>query len=213
MKELLEALRVNFEGKEEIQRMLLEAPKWGNDDDYVDEIGRDVFAWASAQISAIKNIWDEPLAPARNNVAFHYLFGEKVGALPDGRKAFLPLSDGSLSAYPGTDVKGPTALFNSAAKVELLGSLGTLLNVKFHPSSLQSCAGIEKLLALMKSYFDKYGYHCQFNILDPETLLAAKKNPEQYRDLVVRVAGFSAFFVELAPAIQDEIIDRTMHTV
>jgi formate C-acetyltransferase len=132
-----------------------------------------------------------------------------VGALPDGRDAITPLADGSVSPVQGTDTKGPTAVFNSAAKVDHLGCEATLLNQKFNPTSVRTRAGIQKWGHLVKTYFDKGGYHCQFNIVSKEVLLDARANPKKYRDLVIRVAGFSAYFVELSDAVQDEIIART----
>lgn len=146
---------------------------------------------------------------SRQGHAFHYFSGQVIGATPDGRKAWEPTGDGSLSPFRGTDVRGPTAVINSAAKVDALGSLATILNQKFHPSALQGKDGVRKLLALIKTHFDNYAHHIQFNMLSRETLLDAKAHPERYRDLLVRVAGFSAFFVELAPEVQDEIIART----
>ena len=104
-------------------------------------------------------------------------------------------------------------MLNSAAKMDSIGSAATLLNLKFHPASLQAKEGINKLIGMIKTYFDRYGHHVQFNVVSRETLLDAKKNPEKYRDLVVRVAGFSVYFVELAPELQDEIIARTEHWV
>lgn len=209
MNDLMDALACNFEGKEDIQRVLLAAPKYGNDDDYVDEIMKDIFAWTEAILTEHANPWGGKYHIHRDGLSIHYPTGKAIGALPDGRKAGVPLADGSLSPMQGTDTKGPTAVLNSAAKIDIVGSASTILNQKLHPSMVQTREGIRKLLALIKTYFDRYGYHIQFNIINPETLLDAKKHPERYRDLVVRVAGYSAYFVELTPEVQDEIIART----
>lgn len=211
--ELQGALEANFEGKQDIHSMLLSMPKWGNDDEEVDQIMIDLFQWTERQIVSHRNPWGEPYTCSRQGVTWHITFGRVVGALPDGRKASDPLADGSLSPMRGTDIKGPTAVLNSAAKVDSTGSDSTLLNLKFHPSSLKTRENVKKLASLVKSYFDRYGYHCQFNFLSRETLVDAKEHPENYRDLVVRVAGFSAYWVELSPQVQDEIIARTEHTI
>lgn len=213
MGELLEALRVNFEGKEELRARLLAAPKFGNDDNYVDEIMADIFRWTETITKKQVSPWGVPYGITRKGLTACLHFGKPTGALPDGRKAWEPLADGSLSPMRGTDLKGPTAVLNSAAKVDSIVSESTLLNQKFFPRVLQTRDGIEKLLSLIKTYFDHYGYHVQFNIFDPQTLLDAKEHPEQYRDLVVRVAGYSAYFVELAPEVQDEIIARTTQSL
>ncbi|MBI2854071.1 MAG: hypothetical protein HYX87_04010 [Chloroflexi bacterium] len=213
MDELLASLTANFEGKAEIQAMLLAAPKWGNDDDYVDSIMVDLYNWTAKQITGHINPWGQPWIISRQGLTYHYWFGEVVGASADGRRSGEPLADGSVSAMRGTDKKGPTAVMNSASKVDHVESESTLLNLKFSPAPLRSSEGIEKFISLIKTYFDNCGYLCQFNIVNTETLLDAKKHPEKYRDLVVRVAGFSAFFVDLAPSVQDEIISRTGHAI
>ena len=209
MSELLEALALNFEGKEDLRQKLLAAPKYGNDEDYVDTLLDDLFQLTDRVVTSHKNAFGERMAISRQGHSFHYFSGQVMGATPDGRKASEPTADGSLSPFRGTDMRGPTAVINSAAKVDALGSMATLLNQKFHPSALQGKDGVRKLLALIKTHFDNYGHHIQFNMLSRETLLDAKKHPERYRDLTVRVAGFSAYFVELSPEVQDEIIART----
>ncbi|MFC1963736.1 pyruvate formate lyase family protein, partial [Chloroflexota bacterium] len=213
MSELLNALSNNFEGHEALQRTLLEAPKWGNDDDYVDNMAKEFTAWVSEQITSQNGIDGMPYLPYREGVAMHWAFGVYIGALPDGKKAWQPTCDGSLSAMAGTDKKGPTAVFNSAIKIDATDTECTLLNLKIHPGSLKTRDGIKKFASLLKTYFDNGGYHCQFNILTKETLLDAKAHPENYRDLLVRVSGFSVYWVELPAGIQDEIIARTEHTL
>lgn len=209
--EVRAALEADFMGKEDVQRLLLSAPKYGNDDDYADSIMNDLFQRTHALAGSYTNTWGEQVAVAWMGITIHYYFGKFLGATPDGRKAGEPTADGSLSPFRGTDKQGPTAILNSAAKVDALRGMATLLNLKFHPAVFKSGDGLRKLLSLVKTYFDRYGYHLQFNIVDRATLLAAKARPEQYRDLIVRVAGFSAYFVELAPEVQDEIIARTEH--
>ena len=211
--EVRSALVADFQGREDVQRLLLSAPKYGNDDDYADSIMNDLFQRTHELAGRYTNAWGEPVAVAWMGITIHYYFGKFLGASADGRRAGEPTADGSLSPFRGTDKEGPTAVLNSAAKVDALRGMATLLNLKFHPAVLRSGDGLRKLLALVKTYFDRYGYHLQFNIVDRETLLAAKAHPEQYRDLIVRVAGFSAYFVELAPEVQDEIIGRTEHAM
>jgi formate C-acetyltransferase len=138
-------------------------------------------------------------------------FGSVCGATPDGRKAFEPVSDG-ISPAQGADRKGPTAVIKSAAKLDHARTGGTLLNQKFTPSLLEGEEGIEKLARLVRSYFRLDGHHIQFNVVTAETLRAAQAHPDKYRDLIVRVAGYSDYFCDLTPALQDEIIARTEQT-
>jgi pyruvate-formate lyase len=135
-----------------------------------------------------------------------------MGALPDGRKAWTAIADGALSPVQGVDVKGPTAVILSATKVNQMEyATSALMNMKVSPSVLQTPAGIKKFNALIKTFFDRGGWHLQFNTIGRETLIQAKLHPEQYKDLLVRVAGYSAYFVELSSEVQDEIICRTEH--
>jgi len=137
----------------------------------------------------------------------HIYFGQVTGALPNGRRAGLPLSDG-ISPSQGTDTQGPTAVIKSASKIDHARTGGTLLNMKFNPQVLEGEA-IEKLVHLIRGYFRLDGHHIQFNVVNRETLIEAQKNPHQHRDLIVRVAGYSDYFVELGPDLQNEIISRT----
>ncbi|MDI7258901.1 MAG: glycyl radical protein [Thermodesulfobacteriota bacterium] len=212
MGKLLDALAANCEGYDELRKKLLDAPKYGNNDDYADTVMNRVFQLWNELVFQYPNRWGAPQAPKYLGITAHYFYGKTVGATPDGRLAYTPFSDGSLSPYPGTDRKGPTAVIKSASSIDVNPTLCTLLNQKFHPAAIRGKGGLRKLLALVKTYFDLNGYHIQFNVVDRETLLDAKKHPEKHRDLVVRVAGFSAHFVELAPMIQDEIISRTEQT-
>lgn len=211
MKELKQALAANFEGNRysKIRKLCLEVPKYGNDIDEVDNMLRDLFKKISKIVMQEKNAFGYPMAPAYLGVTAHYFHGVGCGATPDGRLAYTPFADGSLSAYPGTDKKSPTALIKSATKANTTPAVATLFNIKLNPSVLKSVEGMKDFWSLIKTYSDLGGYHVQFNVIDKETLLEAKKHPEKYRDLLIRVAGFSAYFVDLAPAVQDEIIART----
>jgi formate C-acetyltransferase len=198
MKELLAALEANFQGHEEVRRKLLDAPKYGNDDDYADLIVRE---WYDAFYHTV---------PFALSVSFHFPLGVRCGALPSGREAGLPLSDASVSPEPGKDRQGPTALIRSTSKALDTVKYGSgQLNMKFHPRALQSVDGLRKLIALIKTYMDLGGHHIQFNVVSAETMKDAQLHPENYKDLIVRVAGFSAFFVHLDPFVQNEIIKRT----
>ncbi len=136
-----------------------------------------------------------------------------MGALPSGRLAGVTLADGSVSPCAGTDSKGPTAVMNSAGKIDQTPLFGTLLNTKFHPSALRSEEDLTKLFALIKTYFSYGGKHVQFNVIDSKALREAQQHPELYRGLIIRVAGYSALFTELPHNIQDEIINRTENTI
>jgi formate C-acetyltransferase len=138
----------------------------------------------------------------------HVYFGSVIGATPDGRKAGVPLSEG-ISPVQGADRHGPTAVLKSAAKMDHVRTGGTLLNQKFTPQLLKDDGDLDKLVNLVRTYFKLDGHHIQFNVVDAATLRAAQKNPEQHRDLIVRVAGYSDYFCDLGKALQDEIIART----
>jgi formate C-acetyltransferase len=142
----------------------------------------------------------------------HVYFGSVIGATPDGRKAKVPLSEG-ISPVQGADRKGPTAVIKSAAKIDHLRTGGTLLNQKFTPSFFNDAQAIEKVTGLVRSYFKMDGHHIQFNVVDATTLRKAQKHPENYRDLIVRVAGYSDYFVDLGEDLQNEIIYRTEQDV
>jgi formate C-acetyltransferase len=140
----------------------------------------------------------------------HVYFGSVIGATPDGRRAGTPLSEG-ISPVQGADRRGPTAVIRSAAKMDHVRTGGTLLNQKFTPQLLKNEADLDNLVHLVRTYFKLDGHHIQFNVVDAETLRAAQRNPEQYRDLIVRVAGYSDYFCDLGPSLQEEIIARTEH--
>ncbi len=211
MSELKKALAADFAGYEEIQRRCMKAPKFGNDDMYVDSIAKNMHEFIYQEHQMIPDyLGRSSVQPGAYSVTAHWAFGRFTGALPSGRKAKIALADGSVSAYPGTDVKGPTALVKSAARiVDTVKYNSNHLNMKFHPSALKGIGGANKLLALIKTYFDLGGYHVQFNCVNSETLKEAQLHPDEHRNLIVRVAGFSAFFVNLESGVQNEIIART----
>ena len=210
LKILKEALAADFEGYGDIHHMCLNAPKYGNDDDYADAIVKDLYNVCYREHQRFADYLGRPSKPEAYSVTVHFATGRFTGALPSGRLAGTPLTDGSVSATPGTDKNGPTALARSAARViDTVKFGGNHLNMKFHPAALKGINGARKCLSLIKTYFDLGGYHVQFNCVGSETLKNAQTHPEEYRDLVVRVAGFSAFFVHLDPAVQNEIINRT----
>ena len=214
MAKLLEAIKADWEGYEDIHQMCLQAPKYGNDDDYVDEIFNHVSHKCNDIIIEKPNPCNgRPWRVARPALTGHYPAGAVTGALPNGRKATTPLYDACLSSMVGADVKGPTALIKSATKTDHVKPYvdSMVLNMKFNPAMMKTSSSIEKVLAMLKTFFDRGGWHIQFNITSREDLLAAKENPEEWKNLIVRVAGYSAYFVDLPPAIQDEIIDRTEH--
>ena len=183
--------------------------KYGNDILEADLLARDVANSYTKELPKYRNprggIFQAGLYPVSANVPL----GAQTGATPDGRLAFTPIADG-IGPASGRDVKGPTATANSVAKLEQgVASNGTLLNQKFHPSALAGLSGLTKFVALIRSYFDQKGMHMQFNVVTKETLLDAQKNPENYKTLVVRVAGYSALFTTLSRSLQDDIINRT----
>lgn len=211
--ELLAALAVNFAGKEDLRKVLGKAPKYGNDDDYVDTLAAELYCWWRNLVTAIDAPYGLKYLAAPYSVSVHGAAGKRVGALPNGRLAEMALADGSVSPCAGADTQGPTAILNSAGKIDQPPLFGTLLNMKFPPSALKTRGDLKKLLALIKTYFDYGGKHVQFNVIDSKTLRDAQAHPERSRNLIVRVAGYSALFNELHRSIQDEIISRTELTM
>jgi trans-4-hydroxy-L-proline dehydratase len=211
--ELLQALQLNFEGMESTRQLLLnKTPRYGNDDDYADEIMRIVFDSYYAEINGRKNTKGGHYRINLLPTTCHVYFGSVIGATPDGRKAWQPLSEG-ISPVQGADRQGPTAVVKSASKMDHTRTGGTLLNLKFTPQVLDGEDGIDKLSQLVRAYFKLDGHHIQFNVVKAETLKDAQQHPEQYRDLIVRVAGYSDYFCDLSKELQDEIIGRTEHKV
>ena len=211
MDELLEALDSNFEGErgEEIRQMCLKAPKFGNDIDEADEMVKDLGIFTAHTIYSFDNGIFPHYEVVREGLSWHYFGGLGVGALPDGRKAKEPLNDGSLSPMRGADVNGPTAVLRSCLKVEFKESQATVLNQKFSSSILESPDSRGKLADYTDTFLRCGGQHIQYNIMDAAELHDAQVHPEDHKDLVVRVGGFSAFFVQLSPEMQNDIVSRT----
>lgn len=210
MDELLEALKLNFEGKEELHQLLLKAPKYGNDEDYVDSIAKEWYRIFYEEHQKSTDYLGKKHRPYALSVTAHNPLGVTTGALPDGRKEGIALADATVSASPGQDRNGPTALVKSATKViDTTKYASGQLNMKFHPLSIETKDGMKKLLEIVKTYVDLGGHHIQFNVVSSETLKDAQSYPEKYKDLIVRVAGFSALFIHLDKVVQDEIIKRT----
>jgi len=211
MKELLRALKVNFDGHENLRQMLLnKTPKYGNDDEYADQIMKAVF---EVYFDAIDGRANTKGGHHRINLlptTVHVYFGKVAGATPDGRKAGEPLSEG-VSPVQGADRKGPTAVIKSVSKIDHARTGGTLLNQKFSPQLLDAEQGLDKLAHLIRTYFKLDGHHIQFNVVNADTLRDAQKHPEKHRDLMIRVAGYSDYFVDLSIELQNEIIKRTEH--
>ncbi len=215
MSQLKHALETNFEDESTtpsgpaIRAMCLNAPKYGNDDPYVDNIAKDCLTVLT------KEMWQYETKPrvgygaVVSPVTAHIAMGFLSGATPDGRKAMTPLSD-AASPSQGTEKKGPTAAVKSVSNLEHVNlSQGSVFNMRVHPASVQSAEGMASWANLIRTYFDLGGWEMQFNVVDAEVLRQAQKHPEDYKDLVVRVVGYSAFFVELDKMVQDDIISRT----
>ncbi len=211
-RELLAALAANFEGKEALRRLLMAAPKYGNDDDYVDSFAVDLYAFLVKTVEECDAAYGHKWCVSPHSISVHGPHGKKVGALPSGRLAWISLADGGVSPGQGMDTNGPTAVVKSAGKIDQVPLKGDVFNMKFQPSALRTKEGQERLAALIKTYFEFNGKHIQFNVVDKATLLDAQVHRELHRDLLVRVAGYSALFVELDRIIQDEIIRRTEHS-
>jgi len=217
MAELKKALSANFEGEyEKVGKMCYEAPKHGNN---IPEVNKLVLRVNDSVLAAFDNVdgggcyldKDMKVSLDQYTKSVHNPMGQVTGALPTGKKDGVPLTDGSLSAMPGTDVSGPTALvLSGAAGNDPIKWCATHMNMKLPPDQLKSRKGRDNVLSLVRTLFENNGYHVQFNVLDTEVLRDAQKHPENHRDLVVRVAGFSAFFTQLHKGVQDEVIDRTL---
>jgi len=214
MGELLEALDNNFEGKEVIRQLCLNAPKYGNNDMYADSIGRNIEAHAIKFSQKYSTAFGGELDVRYVPVTAHIPLGKIVGATPNGRKAGMPLADGGGPSH-GADTKGPSATLISIANTKCMGAkerAARLVNLKLTPSTVAGEEGTRKLMSLIRTFCDLKLWHLQFNVINRETLLAAQREPEKYRNLLVRVAGYSAYFVDLSTELQNEIIARTEHS-
>lgn len=214
MSQVLDALESNFEGREAVRQTLLHSPCYGNNDPYADSIGRAIdkasLEYTSHYAKEVGVHLDLRYVPFTSHVPF----GKVVSATPNGRRAWTPLADGS-SASHGADVNGPTAvlLSNFASKnLDYRERASRLLNIKLSPKCVAGEEGTSKLVSFIRTFCDLKLWHVQFNIINKETLLAAQREPEKYRGLLVRVAGYSAYFVDLSPDLQNDIIARTEHS-
>ncbi len=209
MGRLIDALDKNFEDEEEMLHLLSNAPKFGNDDDYVDSIVNDVLVHGSQEAAKYRGISGSKTNVAVIAVTANVPMGYIVGALPDGRKAGEPLSEGGISPYQGRNVNGPTATMRSVAKLDHLKLTGgSVLNMRFNPDVLKDESKMRRFASLIRTFGETGGALVQFNIVDADTLRDAQRHPEKYRDLLVRVATYSSYFVELSPELQNDIIDR-----
>jgi formate C-acetyltransferase len=208
---LLAILKDDFADHERVRQLLLnKTPRYGNDDDYADDVMVTLF---EAYFKAVDGRPNTKGGTYRVNLlptTVHVYFGSVIGATPDGRRAWTPLSEG-VSPVQGADRHGPTAVIKSVSKMDHARTGGTLLNQKFTPRLLKDEEGLERLAQLVRTYFKLDGHHVQFNVVDVATLRAAQENPEAYRDLIVRVAGYSDYFCDLSEALQEEIVARTEH--
>lgn len=209
MAEFLTALAQNFEGYERLHAIVWnKMPKYGNDNDEADSLMQRIFESYLTRVTGRPNTRGGTYRVNMLPTTCHVYFGEVMQATPDGRYAGKPLSEG-ISPVQGTDTNGPTAVIRSASKMDHLKTGGTLLNQKFTPSVVAGDKGLDRMADLVRAYFDLDGHHIQFNVVDRQTLRDAQASPDEYKDLIVRVAGYSDYFRNLSRALQDEIIDRT----
>ena len=209
MEELIEAMDHDFEGYDTIYNLVHDhSPKYGNDDDYADGIMQTVFALYRDTITGRPTMTGGKYGVDMLPTTCHVYFGDVIGATANGRKAHKPVSEG-ISPEKSADTHGPTAVIKSCAKMDHLSTAGTLLNQKFTPDVVAGEEGLNNMATLIRSYFAMDGHHIQFNVIDKQTLIEAQKHPEEYKDLIVRVAGYSDFFRNLDKPLQDEIINRT----
>lgn len=188
---------------------LLQAPKYGNDDPYADDILREWEEYFCEDCKNYTSLYAHPMYPCQISVSTHGAMGSACRATPDGRLSGTTFADASLSAYPGTDRNGPFALMNSATVWDHSNSQNSQLNIKIHPSAIRGHEGGRKLLDLTRAYMRKGGFHVQYNVVDTKMLREAQARPEEFRDLMVRVAGFTQYWVEIGKSVQDELIART----
>jgi formate C-acetyltransferase len=209
MAEFLDALSNNWEGKEELRQISInEVPKFGNDDDYVDTLAHDVSLRTTEVVRSFKNIYGGIFMEDGTGGSSYYAWSGFTGATPDGRKVGDFFNDGTISPVMGTDKKGPTAVLKSVGKIEHAKTATHCLNQKFSPEFLGD-EYKDVFIAYMRTFVDLGIHHIQFNVIDKEILLDAQEHPEKYGDLTVRVAGYSAYFVDLEKEMQDQIIERT----
>lgn len=209
MSELIDALDANWEGYEGLHKLIMAAPKFGNDDDYVDSIVNEVLMYGADVLTHMQGACGTKINCAAAAVTANVIFGYNVGALPDGRYAGEPISEGGISPHQGRNVSGPVATYNSVSKIDHVQlTNGSVLNMRFNPATLKTEESMKKFCSMLRTFLETGGFFVQFNIVDSETLRDAQKNPDQYRDLLVRVATYSAYFVELGENLQNDIINR-----
>lgn len=209
MEQLIDALDRNFAGCEEILSLLQAAPKFGNNDDYVDSLVNEALMLGSNEAAKVRGFAGAVSNVAAGTITSNIPMGMVVGALPDGRKAGLPLAEGGISPHQGRNVSGPTATLMSVAKLDHIKMTnGSVLNMRFNPEALKDEAKMRKFATMIRTYLESGGFFVQFNIVSTEMLREAQKHPEKYQDLLVRVSTYSAYFVELSTALQDDIIAR-----
>ncbi len=213
MDELIKALEADFEGYEELRKKLIDYPKYGNDLEEPDEMMAHLWAFTRDEALSYRDEFGRKPRLFRQGAAWAQWVAPTTGALPNGKKHGEPLADGSLSPVRGCDKNGPTAVMNSASKIDMQGMESTLMNMKFSAGIMATKEGKMKFSALLDTFFAKGGSQVQLNILNKDTLIDAKAHPENYKDLVVRVAGYSAYWTELTPEVRDEIISRTEHAM
>jgi formate C-acetyltransferase len=209
--QLLEAIEANWEGHEAIRQMCLNAPKYGNGIEWVDQIGWEIEHFILEYLHQHPKPHDQCFLLRQIPVTFHVPLGKVTWATPNGRPANEYLAEG-ISASHGMDVKGPTVALTSIARARDLSYRekgGDLINLKFSPANVAGEEGTRRLMQIIRTWSELKHWHVQFNIINKETLLAAQKDPDKYRNLIVRIAGYSAYFVDLSPMQQAEIIART----
>ena len=211
--QLVQAMRANFEGHAELHRILSQkAPKFGNDDEVADQQAVRLVNAFVRILKGFSNSRGNRYAANMIPTTTHLPFGDKTAASPDGRLAGAPLAEG-ISPVQGKDMAGPTAVVKTMGKIDHAATAGTLLNMKFSPATLAGDLGLRKFAALIRTYFDLGGHHMQFNVVSRQTLLNAQEDPASYRSLLIRVAGYSDYFVMLSKDVQDEVISRTEHGI
>ena len=213
MSQLMDLLETNFEGKEEMRQMLINrAPKYGNDIEQVDKYAEFVAEAINTEAKKYRDARDGEFDIVFATQSYNMVLGKIIGATPDGRKAFTPVAD-NASPMIGMDVNGPTAVVKSVDSGKRRNAQGGyLLNQRFDPNIVKGEKGIDILETVLRAHFKSEGEHIQINVVDNETLRDAQLHPENYRNLLVRVAGYSAFFVDLEESIQENIIERTVQT-
>lgn len=213
MEELLKALDADWDGYEKMRQDFIKAPKYGNNLDMPDQLVAEVYKEFADNCYSLDNSYGGKTTPNAISISAHQPGGSVTGATPDGRRGGEILADASLSPDHGMDKNGPIAVFQSAMKVDQDPYQGTLMNMKIHPSALKTDDDLLKLGSMVKTYLTNGGKHVQFNVVNRQEMLDAKENPDDHSELVVRVAGYSAYFVRLSDAIQDEVINRTSHDI